>query len=241
MSLLDNTNNVPQGDVSQSADKPKPEVNTSKPWAWSEDLPGTGDTPEWFIADKYKSVAEQAKGYKELSSKFGQFTGAPKDGYVLDKYKETVNIEDPTVKKFMESAKTMSMSQEGFEQVMDMFIEHESGSVIDPEKFAKELNTEERTSVNMTLNWVKSNLGEDALGAVEEVMLYNKGMISVLSKIRAMTNETKVPTGKPTTVASVADVQQLIRDNYNKYISDDSYNKKIDQMMRDALAYEGRI
>ena len=37
--------------------------------------------PEWYKADKYKSVAEQAKAYTELEKKFGGFTGAPKDGY----------------------------------------------------------------------------------------------------------------------------------------------------------------
>jgi hypothetical protein len=47
----------------------------------SDGIKGTGDTPEWYKGDKYKSVAEQAKAYTELEKKFGGFTGAPKDGY----------------------------------------------------------------------------------------------------------------------------------------------------------------
>tara|TARA_Y100001973_G_scaffold106610_1_gene185813 strand:+ start:10897 stop:11643 length:747 start_codon:yes stop_codon:yes gene_type:complete len=47
----------------------------------SEGVKGTGEIPEWYKADKYKSVAEQAKAYPELLAKFGGFTGAPKDGY----------------------------------------------------------------------------------------------------------------------------------------------------------------
>ena len=32
----------------------------------SEGIKGVGDQPEWYKADKYKSVAEQAKAYTEL-------------------------------------------------------------------------------------------------------------------------------------------------------------------------------
>ena len=42
----------------------------------ADGVKGTGDIPEWYKADKYKSVAEQAKAYPELLSKFGGFTGA---------------------------------------------------------------------------------------------------------------------------------------------------------------------
>ena len=45
----------------------------------SDGIKGTGETPEWYKGDKYKSVAEQAKAYTELEKKFGGFTGAPKD------------------------------------------------------------------------------------------------------------------------------------------------------------------
>ena len=47
----------------------------------SDGIKGSGDTPDWYKGDKYKSVAEQAKAYTELEKKFGGFTGAPKDGY----------------------------------------------------------------------------------------------------------------------------------------------------------------
>jgi len=32
----------------------------------TEGIKGTGDTPEWYKAEKYKSVADQAKAYTEL-------------------------------------------------------------------------------------------------------------------------------------------------------------------------------
>ena len=48
-------------------------------WNLSEDTPGKGDAPEWFKADKYKTVADQAKAYKDLEGRFGSFTGAPEE------------------------------------------------------------------------------------------------------------------------------------------------------------------
>ena len=40
-------------------------------WLWGENVPGTGDAPEWFNSAKYKSIADQAKAYPELEKKFG--------------------------------------------------------------------------------------------------------------------------------------------------------------------------
>ena len=47
----------------------------------TEGIKGSGETPEWFKADKYKSIADQAKAYTELEKRFGGFKGAPKEGY----------------------------------------------------------------------------------------------------------------------------------------------------------------
>tara|TARA_R110002096_G_scaffold187462_1_gene366846 strand:+ start:4345 stop:4605 length:261 start_codon:yes stop_codon:yes gene_type:complete len=47
----------------------------------SDGIKGSGETPDWYKADRYASVAEQAKAYTELEKKFGGFKGAPKDGY----------------------------------------------------------------------------------------------------------------------------------------------------------------
>ena len=72
-------------------------------WFLNEEVKGEGDVPEWFKADKYKSVAEQAKAYAGLESKLGAFTGAPKDGYEVE-LPEGVDVEldseDPMLVNF---------------------------------------------------------------------------------------------------------------------------------------------
>ena len=52
---------------------PEPEqtetpVAVTDGWALAEGIPGEGDQPEWFKGEKYKSVADQAKGREPLVS-----------------------------------------------------------------------------------------------------------------------------------------------------------------------------
>lgn len=53
---------------------------TEPKFLFADGVEGTGETPEWFKSNKYKTVADQAKAYTELESRFGAFSGAPKDG-----------------------------------------------------------------------------------------------------------------------------------------------------------------
>ncbi len=74
----------------------------------SDNVKGVGEMPEWYKADKYKSVAEQAKAYTELEKKFGGFTGAPKDGYALA---EGVEADDALWAELVEFGTKQNMSQ----------------------------------------------------------------------------------------------------------------------------------
>jgi hypothetical protein len=74
----------------------------------SEGIKGVGDLPEWYKADKYKSIAEQAKAYTELEKKFGGFTCAPKDGYSIV---EGVEAEDALWQELVQFGERTNMSQ----------------------------------------------------------------------------------------------------------------------------------
>ena len=74
------SNDVTQNDTLTSlVDAANPQLGEGE-YFLTEGIKGTGDTPEWFKADKYKSIADQAKAYTELEKRFGGFKGAPKDG-----------------------------------------------------------------------------------------------------------------------------------------------------------------
>lgn len=98
-----------------------------------EVVDNTVEQPEWlqgkYIAEgksQEESIAEQAKAYNELSSKFGSFTGSP-DEYSVTFSEELqeagleLNAEDPMIEAATEFAKEAGMNQEGFDKMMNLY------------------------------------------------------------------------------------------------------------------------
>ncbi len=102
----------------------------------SDGIKGTGDKPDWYEGNHFKSVSEQAKGYSELQKKFGSFTGEPKDGYVLA---DGVDKEDGLVAVMMTYAKDTNMNQAGFDKGLELLLAQgeASESISREEEFAK--------------------------------------------------------------------------------------------------------
>jgi hypothetical protein len=104
-------------------------------WYLSEGVNGEGDRPEWF-SDKYDSVAEQAKGYNELSKRFGGFTGAPED-YALNAPEEFgehpdgswFDGEDANVTFIKDFGREQNMSQEAFDALTQGWLRHTVGNL----------------------------------------------------------------------------------------------------------------
>ena len=85
----------------------------------TEGIKGTGDAPEWYMSEKYKSVADQAKAYTELSKKFGGFTGSPKNGYAIP---EGVDDEDELMQALKGFAEKTNMNQSSFDEAWELLI-----------------------------------------------------------------------------------------------------------------------
>jgi len=88
----------------------------------SDGIKGVGDMPEWYKADKYKSVAEQARAYTELEKKFGGFTGAPKDGYEVY---EGVEESDELWNELVEFGGRQNMSQAALNEAWQLLTAQE--------------------------------------------------------------------------------------------------------------------
>lgn len=90
--------------------------------------PQEGDRPEW-LPEKFKDATAMAEAYKNLESKFGNFTGAP-ETYEITK-PEGVDFEfyensEFGVNQFQDMAKEMGLDQSGFNKVMEFYINSES-------------------------------------------------------------------------------------------------------------------
>ena len=119
----------------------------------SEGIKGVGDQPEWYKADKYKSVAEQAKAYTELEKKFGGFTGAPKDGYSLA---EGVESDDALWGELVEFGTKQNMSQAAMNEAWEL------------------LTAQEQAIEEVSIETEMAKLGDNAVERIKVVEQYMK-------------------------------------------------------------------
>ena len=125
----------------------------------SEGIKGVGDMPEWYKADKYKSVAEQAKAYTELEKKFGGFTGAPKDGYALV---EGVEADDALWSELVEFGKNTNMSQSALNQAWELLTAQEQAvEEVSIEAEMEKLGDNAVERVKVVEQYMKNNLDSD--------------------------------------------------------------------------------
>lgn len=210
-------------------------------WMWAEDVKGQGARPE-FLLDKYKSVAEQAKGYSEVVKKLGGFTGAPEE-YNVDHLGLDPN--QHTLKVIMDIGKDLNMSQEGLDKLVTRLADaqnQESETSIEQEvsklgdegeqimkqyKYFRDnhLHPEEREVVG---NWIKS--AED----LKTFTAMTKGIYSQ-----------RVPTDvdrhlSSHTADTVKELRAEMSKNLERYNSDAEYRKDWKQRLHWANKRENR-
>ena len=125
----------------------------------TEGIKGTGDTPEWYKAEKYKSVADQAKAYTELEKKFGGFTGAPKDGYAMP---EGVEQGDELMDALKGFAEKTNMNQSSFNEAWELLIaQGEAVEEVSAEMEMQRLGDNATDRVKTVEQFMKNNLDNE--------------------------------------------------------------------------------
>tara|TARA_S200002703_G_scaffold123529_2_gene109489 strand:+ start:854 stop:1567 length:714 start_codon:yes stop_codon:yes gene_type:complete len=121
----------------------------------SDGIKGTGDVPEW-LDKKYKSVADQAKGYAELSKKFGGFKGSPKDGYTPP---EGIEKDDALYQELEAFANKTNMSADAFGEAWELLTAQEQAvqEVSQEEELAK-LGDNAQERIKTVEGFMKNNL-----------------------------------------------------------------------------------
>ena len=82
----------------------------------TEGIKGTGDTPEWYKSEKYKSVADQAKAYTELEKSLAVLNS--KGDYAMP---EGVEEGDELMEALKVCTET-NMNQDSFDEAWDLLI-----------------------------------------------------------------------------------------------------------------------
>jgi hypothetical protein len=200
----------------------------------AEGIKGTGETPEWYKADKYQSVAEQAKAYTELEKKFGGFKGAPKDGYVAP---EGVEQDDALLAELTEFAKDTNMSQEAYGRAWELLTAQEQAvEEVTAEQEMAKLGENATQRLKTVEGFLKNNLDADTYTQVQDLVTTAES-VQLIEAIVKATVPAKLPIegGEHPTGLTWADVEAEMfkKDEKGNLLRsvDINHERKVQQMM----------
>ena len=208
----------------------------SEGWMMSEDIKGEGEAPEWFKANKYKTVADQAKAYAGLESKLGAFTGAPEDGYKVELpegIEGEIADDDPMLVSFNEWAAEAGLSQEKHTELMALYVNGLMETQPDIQEEIKRMGKDAPQRINDFTAWAKANFDEGEFVTLQGLATTAEGF-AILEKMRGMLRETDV--SAPDNVKSVDNTSkealyELIKDP--RYSESPAFRKDVEQKFKD--------
>jgi len=235
--LVENANvEVPQGEpqqeASQQQDQPvsQPEGNQEAPatWYFDENLPGTGDKPDWLI-DKFKTAADQAKAFVEAEKRLGAFKGAPEE-YTLEiddpELKDVkFDKENPVLQEFLKTAKEQNVSQEFVETLLKTHAKMQKMQMPNFEKEMEKLGVNGKQDLQLLLQWGSNNLTKDELQTFKG-MVRTAEDVRVFEKIRRIATRAETqPSNQRTHVESAEKVKRLVHDP--RYETDPVFREEV--------------
>ena len=228
-------------------------------WSYAENISGEGEAPEWFKADKYSTVSDQAKAYKDLEGKFGAFTGAPESyEFALSEQLTEKGIEldgeSPLITQFTEMAKESNMSQDMANKLVNMFVESQHADGLAGEDAEEARVTEQmgllgdsaQQRVDNISNWAKANLTPEQVEGLADATTTAAGVQAVEALI-AKSRNTSMQTNdiNPASAVDMAEIQKLqfaLDDNGNRKMAvDPAYRKMVQDKLAQALPGENII
>lgn len=234
MSLLNEGTTTPPDSTPENSGSTAPEGTgtggENPSWFWDEHTPGVGERPQ-FLPEKYKSVADVAKAYKELESRLGT---APKE-YDFSKGEAWIEPDYEPFQEMAEFAKSKHVPQE----VMDKFLDT-VGTYLD--EFRTDINEEkaklgEKATERLQVlnNWAKSNLSEKSFNALTMGMRTAE-QIEALEELRGkmLNNNTMVPGGNIESGSGALTIEEYrseLNANYAKFKTDPAYRKEMERKL----------
>ena len=202
----------------------------------SDGIKGSGDTPDWYKGDKYKSVAEQAKAYTELEKKFGGFTGAPKDGYSGP---EGIEGDDALLQELTEFATKTNMSQEAFGDAWELLsAQGQAVEQVTQEQEIASLGDNAQERIKNVEGYLKNNLDAEVYEEVRNLVTDARSIQLVEHLVRA-TAPARLPIdgGDHPSGMTWSDVEaEMFKKNDSGQLLrsvDSNHEAKIQKMMQD--------
>ena len=234
--MLDENQAAPETTTSDTLlDASAPTLNEGE-YFLSDGIKGSGDTPEWYKGDKYKSVAEQAKAYTELEKKFGGFTGAPKDGYAGP---EGIEGDDALLQELTEFATKTNMSQEAFGDAWELLsAQGQAVEQVTQEQEIASLGDNAQERIKNVEGYLKNNLDAEVYEEVRNLVTDARSIQLVEHLVRA-TAPARLPIdgGDHPSGMTWSDVEaEMFKKNDSGQLLrsiDSNHEAKIQKMMQD--------
>jgi len=216
-------------------------------WKYADGVAGDGDVPDWFMADKYKSVAEQAKAAHELRKKLGSKAEDAPEHYELNYEELGIDKEDVILNEFSGFFKEMNVPQKDYEKIVGKFVEiqQRQNELMEQQRASayEAFGPETRETVGRLNTWIDNNFSDSEKEIVKGFM-GSAEEIRVLEKMRQ-----GAPKSAPPTVHQVAhqsnfetldSINAEIQSNWSRMQSDDGYRKMMLAKRSEAHKREGR-
>lgn len=236
---------VAEKEDAPEAPKPETAANQDEPeWFLYEGVKGVGKPPEWYKADKYKTVAAQAKAHTDLEKRFGAFTGAPENGVYEIKLPEnldgSLDVEHPLLKGLQTWAAEKQMSQEGFTEAITMLAEYEASLVPDISVIKAEVGENADARIAAVASWGKANLKPDEFETLREATSGQNAaaVFKTIEAVVAKSRQVRLPkpgedvvAAQPGGEAAINAAQAKIGpDGKRLYETDAAYRAKVEKM-----------
>ena len=238
-SLMD-SGSQPEGDA-QGGEK-----SSESTWFYADGVPGVGDPPEWWNKEKYPFVSDQAKAHPELRKVLGAFTGAP-DNYEVKLNESLGEIELDTenvlYKTFSGVAKDINMSQEGFDKLVNQYIEvqqlEENRQLTANSEFKKQemekLGEGGQELIKKLDQWGKNNLPEDLYSSYKE-MASSADNIKIFEILRSKSGFTNIPDTQNQAGSEISRLQLREMKLDRRYGRDPEYTAHIEKLYEEKFA-----
>lgn len=173
-----------------------PESNPE--WFYADGTPGKGKMPDWFKADKYKTVDKQAEAYAHLEKRLGSFTGAPEGEYVF-KAPEGLNVdldnEHPLLKEMQKWGKEHQLSSDGYNQILGMLAQYEAAMLPDMGAIKQAIGPDVDTRIQNVVQWAHANLGKEGYNTLRVALSQHNAaeVFGVIEQLIGKTVQTPMP------------------------------------------------
>lgn len=212
------------------------------------EAPKEPESPEWFMKDKFKSIDEQAKSYKELSTKMGKYWGSPQENYSVDGM-EGLEANDPLIAGLTPALKELGISQEGFQHLVGQYFEANKAMMGEMEANLKKTLTETDAHTYHAIDkWMTDNMTAEEAAMVKNNWLMTPEDFKLFNNLRllaapstnvpsAMSNPVKFESSKEVENDKIKYKKEL---KAGSRVQDKNHEDALASRYRDAVARELR-